>query len=152
MSKFLINVDHIPTVTLYYISANEFESKLKATWNWTSIDIEDTGYFYPKWEDWDKIFQYVQKSLPTYVPNKFDCDNFAYYVSVMVSSKFGCNTCNVVEGYVDFRDGRGFQRHKWNVFFDGGNFYQLESQKKTPPNEIADLDDPYYIPDEIIAF
>ena len=122
-------------------------------WTWKTVDLDDGYYFYPiKWADWDKIFMYVQKNLPKYQVDKFDCDNFAFYISIMVSKEFGVNTCNVVEGKVDFDDGKGWQQHKWNTFFDGSSFYQLESQKYTPPNQIADLDDPNYVPEEIIAF
>ena len=144
-------VEHKPTIKLNKISSSEYRVRLQQAWNWKEIDLDDGWYFYPRWEDWDKIFQYVLKNLPGYVPDAFDCDNFAFYVSVMVSKEFGGNTCNVVEGDADV--GRGYkERHKWNVFFDGDSFYQLESQKYTPPNQIADLDDADYIPEEIIAF
>ena len=139
-------VVHKPSIQLARISASEYRAKLEQAWGWKKIDLDDAWYFYPRWEDWDKILQYVQKNLPKYLPEQFDCDNFGFYVSVMVSKEFGANTCNVVEGYW-----KG-ARHKWNVFFDGDGFYQLESQKYMPPNEIGDLDDPDYVPDEIIAF
>lgn len=145
-------VEHKPAIKLAKISGVEYRAKLQEAWNWKNIDLDDGWYFFPEqWEDWDKMFQYVQKNLPKYVPEQFDCDNFAFYVSVMVSKEFGCNTCNVVEGDADV--GRGYkERHKWNVFYHQGAFYQLESQKYTPPDRIADLDDPDYIPDEIIGF
>ena len=146
MSKII--VEHVPSVKLYKIGYDEFHAKLVAAWDWKKIDLEDTWFFYPCWEDWDKIFQYVQRNLPKYAPDAFDCDNFAFYISIMVSKEFGCNTCNVVEGDADVGCGVKM-RHKWNVFFDGDGFYQLESQKYTPPNMIADLDDPDYVPDEI---
>jgi len=141
MSKIII--EHVPSVKLYKIGCDEFRTKLVNAWAWKKIDLEDTWYFYPLWEDWDKIFLYVQKNLPKYCSDTFDCDNFSIYVSVMVAKNFKCNTCARVEGYMSG------ERHKWNVFFDGDGFYQLESQKYTPPNTIADLDDPNYVPDEI---
>ncbi len=152
MSKFSLQspVIHMPNIRLKGISGPDYKGLLLAAWNWKNIDLDDSWYYFPEWADWDKIFQYVQKNLPKYVPDKFDCDNFAFYVSVMVAKEFGCNTCNVVEGYIDVNG--VMKRHKWNVFFDGDSFYQLESQKYTPPNMIADLDDPGYVPDEIIAF
>ena len=145
MSKFIVQppIIHLPNIKLYKISGQELQQKLIKAWDWSRIDMEDSWYFYPKWEDWDKIFKNVQKDLPKYAPDVFDCDNFAMYVSVMVAKTFACNTCARVEGNTSFG------RHKWNVFFDGDDFYQLESQRYMPPDSIAGLDDPDYIPEEI---
>jgi len=153
MSKFKIQspIEHLPKPTLVTMFGQEYHAKLMAAWNWKSVDIDDGWYYYPSWEDWGKIFLHVQKNLPKYVPDIFDCDNFGFYIAVMVSKDFGCNTCNVVEGMADV--GRGIlERHKWNVFFDGVGFYQLESQKYVPMTDISDLTNPKYIPEEIIAF
>jgi hypothetical protein len=85
-------------------------------------------------------------NLPKYVPEKFDCDNFARYISVLCALHFGVNTCGVVEGDADV--GRGFmERHKWNVFYDGEAFYQLESQKYGAVMDLSSSS--MYLPDEI---
>ena len=149
MSRFEVQVEHIPVVKLYKIDYYTMQRKLTAAWDWQRIDLEDLYFFHPAWEDWDKIFQFVQRKLPKYLPDQFDCDNFSMYVSVMVAHYFKSNVCARVEGEADFQDDKGPQRHKWNVFFDGDAFYQLESQRYTPPAMIADLSDPYYVPLEI---
>ena len=146
MSKYKVDVAHLPTIKLETIGSDDFRIKLMNSWNWVDIDLDDAWYYYPSWEYWDKVFINVMAKLPKYVPEKFDCDNFAHYVSVLCARYFGINTCGVVEGYADVGNGIP-QRHKWNVFFDGGDFYQLESQTY---GMILDLDvDSKYIPTEI---
>jgi len=139
--KPVIEIALPPSITLNCIDANSFSQLLKAQFPGAKLKMDDYWYYYPSWDDWGKILGYVQDEsrMRKYVPEKFDCDNFARYISVMCSYYFECNTCGVAEGYIDN------SRHKWNLIFDGEGLTQLESQKK---EDFYEPDDSRYIPDE----
>jgi len=141
MSKVKVQVDHLPSITTYRIDAYQMRRNLENCGiKWTYLKLDDSWYFYVSWEDWGKIFNHVQAKLPTYKSDKMDCDNFGDLIKVRVAELFGVNTCARVDGYW-----KGL-RHAWNVFYDGENFYQLESQKA---GDLRDLIDDEYKPDMI---
>ena len=146
MSKYRVGIEHIPTIQTQRISRGEMQDRLFTARRWDRVKLDDHYYFYPSWEDWDKVFLHLMRNLPKYVPDRFDCDNFADYLRIKCAEIFGINTCARVDGYADV--GRGVMEcHAWSVFFDGESFYQLESQKR---GLLMDLDDPAYSPREII--
>ena len=139
---------HKPNISLKEVSAQELRQVLEA-WSWKKLKMTDGRYFIPTlWEDWDKIFQYLFPLLPKYVSDKFDCENFAGYLRVMAAKEFGVNVMGDAEGYADVR-GIGMERHGWTVFTDGEGLYQVESQKLIG-SSIMDIDDPLYVPDELV--
>lgn len=147
MSNLRVEVEHLPTITVFKISRVELWQKLNALpIKWRYIKLDDYWYFYCSWEDWGKVFDKVQSGLPSYREDIFDCDNFANLIMSKVARLFGMNTCARVDGWADV--GHGLERHAWNIFFDGENFYQLESQKT---GALIDIDDPKYKPDELVA-
>jgi len=148
MSKFLVQppVLHIPKVKEYEISRLWMWNRLRDAWHWDSIKLDDNKFFYVCWEDWGKIFDYIMPKMPKYRTATFDCDNCADWLKVKVAEVFKINTCARVDGYADV--GRGYpERHAWSLFFDGEEFYQLESQTE---GAIYDIKDPKYVPDELI--
>jgi hypothetical protein len=152
MSTFQVQspIVHKPSIKLFEISAQQIRSIIESQpIVWRKIKLTDNNYFYVSWEDWDKVFQYLMKELPAYVPEKFDCENFAGYLRVMAAKEFGINTCGDGEGFVDFQDDRGWLRHGWTVFTEGTGLYQVESQMANGYS-IMDIDSDYYKPDEIV--
>ena len=151
MSTFKVQnpVVHLPSISLHQLTREVLETLLVKNWEWHKLKLTDNLYFVPPWEDWDKIFQYEMKSLPKYVPEKFDCEQFGGWLRIMVAKDFGVNVCGDAEGYVDFQDGKGKQRHGWTVFTEGEGLYQVESQMATGYH-IMDIDNPFYIPDELV--
>jgi len=139
MSK--IEVQHIPVVKVNKISSGDLHTKLRITFPNIPLDLEDGWYFYPSWDDWGKVLNHVQGKMRRYVPDAFDCDNFARYVSVMCAYYFEVNTCGIAEGPTYLG------QHKWNVIFDGDSFTQLESQNK---KEFFEPDDDRYTPQELL--
>jgi len=151
MSSFKLQqpIVHKPSIQLKEVTSQELRQVLE-TWTWQKLKMTDNFYFIPTlWEDWDKIFQYLFPLLPKYAPDKFDCENFAGYLRVMAAKEFGVNVVGDAEGYADFQDGKGPQRHGWTVFTDGQGLYQVESQKLIG-SSIMDIGDPLYVPDELV--
>ena len=139
---------HKPSISLKEVSSQELRHVLGA-WPWKKLKMTDSRYFIPTlWEDWDKIFQYLFPLLPKYALDKFDCENFAGYLRVMAAKEFGVNVMGDAEGWADVRS-LGMERHGWTVFTDGEGLYQVESQKLIG-NSIMDIDDPLYVPDELV--
>lgn len=151
MSKVKVDAVHVPTVKTTRISAADLHEIMSARWQWKKLKLTDHWYYVPSFEDWDTVFQHLLARIPKYVPDKFDCENFAGFLRVMACKEFGINTCGDAEGNADL--GRGYlQRHGWTVFpslEDGGHLFQLESQRKTG-YFFKDIDDPTYVPDEIV--
>ena len=145
MSKFLVQVNHIPKVREYTIDSNELSKLIHALpVKWRNVDLDDYYYYFTDWEGWAKIIEYLKPNRPRYLADKFDCDNMAKWHSIEVARLFQLNTCAEVEGWADV--GRGVpERHKWNIFFDGDVFYQIEPQSGV----IMEIDDPLYKPDDI---
>jgi len=139
---------HKPSISLKEVYRQELRPVLEA-WSWKKLKMTDSWYFIPTvWRDWDKIFQYLFPLLPKYVPDKFDCENFAGYLRVMAAKELGVNVMGDAEGWADV--GRGYkERHGWTVFTDGEGLYQVESQKLIGL-DIMDIDDPLYVPDELV--
>lgn len=130
------------------VSRPELRRFLQAEWPWKKLKLTDYWYYYPSFEDWDKVFQHLLRRLPKYVPDKFDCENYAGYLRVMAAKEFGINTCGDAEGNADL--GKGYkERHGWTVFTDMQDLYQLESQKATGYT-FMDISNSLYIPDELV--
>ena len=147
MSIFKLEAKHIPTVKEFPIIASELDKLIRALpIMWRNIDLDDGYYYFTDWEGWGKIIEYLKPNRPKYIAEKFDCDNQAKWHSVEVARLFQLNTCAEVEGWADV--GRGVpERHKWNIFFDGDSFYQLEPQT----GEIFDIESELYKPDELVV-
>ena len=112
--------------------------------SWNKVKLDDYFFYAPSWNDWKKILEYLQPRVPSYIPERRDCEFMADWFRVHVAEDFKINTMGRVDGYADM--GNGPERHAWNIFCDGGNFFQLEPQNGV----IMDIDDPSYIPDELI--
>lgn len=148
MSKFTVNVEHKPVINAeVLIPANLMDERLRALpVTWRKKKLNDYYFYCPSWDDWRKIIEYLQPKVPKYISERRDCEFMACWFYVHVCEDFEINTMAMAEGWVDFRDGKGKQRHAWNIFTDGELFYQLESQT----GEVFDIDNPDYAFDEII--
>ena len=147
MSKIVVKVEHKPVLgpeeTVY---TSVMRARLQALpIKWTRIKLTDSWFYVPGWDGWRKAIDYLLPKIPKYYADKFDCENCAGWFRHMMAGEFKINTFAEVEGYADMEDGRGPQRHGWNVFTDGFYFFQMESQNCV----IMDIDDKRYIPDEI---
>ncbi len=84
------------------------------------VYIWDSQYWAVSLEDWKRIFNDVRSSLPKYLLDRFDCEDFAMLVMARVLERYGLNTCGVATGQVPF----GY--HGYNLFVarhDNGYFY-----------------------------
>ena len=150
MSKFVVKVEHIPSLSgEVKLTADAMQAKLMMLpIKWSRIKLSDNIFYAPaKFDDWRKIFEYLQPKVPPYLIDKFDCENNAGWWQSEVARLFKMNTMADVEGWADV--GRGIkERHGWNVFYDpeSGLFFQREGQTGV----VMDVDDPLYIPDEIV--
>jgi len=150
MSKFNINVEHIPTLSgEVRLTASDIGALLRSLpIVWGSIKLKDSYFYAPaKWDDWRKIISYLQPRVPSYLVDRFDCENNAGWWQSEVARVFRMNTMGDVEGWADV--GRGYkERHGWSFFYDpsSGLFFQMEGQTGV----IMDADDPLYVPDEIV--
>ena len=95
MSKY--RVEHIKTFKEYAISSGELASKLQVV-GAASVYFWDYSYWYISLEDWGKVFQDVLLNQPTYVVEKFDCEDFAMLTTARVLEKYRLNTCGLAIG------------------------------------------------------
>lgn len=147
MSKYSINIVHKPVLgPEQVITRADMQLKLSGLpIRWDKVKLTDLYFYCPDWEGWRKAIEYLQARLPKYYESKFDCENFAGWFRHKMAEEFQINTCAEVEGFADCR-GLGMERHSWTVFTEGKFFYQMETQTGV----IMDIDDPLYVPDEIV--
>jgi len=100
-----------------------FSAIAHETFENASIKFWDRKWYTTSMEEWGKIFANVLMEMPAYISNKFDCDNYAFYTSALVSARFKLNTCGVASG----KNSEG-QAHAFNIFFSEGKFHILEPQ------------------------
>ena len=148
MSKFIINVEHKPMLgPEEVLSGTDMRARLWALpVQWKRVKLTDNWFFIPTWEGWRKAIDYLKPKVPKYYRDKFDCENTAGWFRHKMADVFGINTLAEVEGYADMQDGKGPQRHGWGLFTDTDGCYQLETQTGV----VMDIDDKWYIPDEIV--
>lgn len=150
MSKFIVRVEHIPSLSgEVCLTAKDMQIKLMALpLIWNRIKLSDYYYYAPAtWDDWRKIIEYLIPRIPPYLVDRFDCENNAGWWQSEVARNFQMNTMGDAEGWADV--GRGYkERHGWNVFYDSesGLFFQMEGQTGV----IMEMDEPLYVPDEIV--
>ena len=149
MCRFNVNVQRKPRIkSMELLSLETMKSMLKECGvTWKRIKLDDHYFYAPVWDDWRKIIEYLLPRIPKYYDDRFDCDNAADWFKVHVAEEFGQNTCARVDGFADM--GRGvMESHAWCVFRDAGGklLFQLEPQTGV----IMDIDDPLYIPNEIV--
>ena len=143
MSK--VKVEHIPTVKYEsMLTLSNMSVLIRRQLEWDRIKITDRKLYVPNFDGWVKIINYLKQRVPTYLVDKFDCENFAGWFRHEVARLWQINTMAEVEGWM--LKGSAWWRHGWNAFYDGTDFYQLESQTGV----IMDMDDPEYKPDEIV--
>ena len=148
MSKFAVKVDHVVALgSIEQVYLTTMKARIEALpLNWTRVKITDHWLYAPGWEGWRKAIDHLLPKIPKYLRDKFDCENSAGWFRHRMAEVYEINTMAEVEGWADLEDGRGPQRHGWNVFPAGLFFFQMESQTGV----VMDIDDPRYIPDEIV--
>lgn len=60
--------------------------------------IWDGNYYLPTSEEWQKILQEITATRPSYLEDRFDCENFAMWTASMVAQKYQYNSCGVCIG------------------------------------------------------
>lgn len=101
----------------------DFKKLAREAYENARIKFWDSKYYATSMEEWRKIFTNVLMEMPVYIPNKFDCENFGFYVSSLVSARFKLNSCGVASGTNTEGNPHGF-----NIFFGEGKFHILEPQ------------------------
>lgn len=107
---------------------------------WRRIAIKDHYLYMPDFDGWVAIINHLKKKVPKYLADRFDCENFAGWFRHECARLWQINSLAELEGYF-----KG-NRHGWGFFTDGEDCFQLESQT----GEIIDIEDNFYIPDEIV--
>lgn len=77
----------------------------------------DKRYKVPTLNDWKRIIQYYRRiNASTYIPDFFDCENFALVFSAMVPKQFKINSAGIAFGTVyDKSTGKKLGEHAYNV-------------------------------------
>jgi hypothetical protein len=113
---------------------------------WQRIKLDDSKYYVPDFDTWVRIINYLKPKAPKYIPERRDCEWFADWFRVKVAEEFEINSLARVDGWANLGNDGYYGRHGWNIFSDGVYWCQLEPQT----GEIVEIDDPRYIPDELI--
>ena len=118
-----------PTYEEFQIDANTLNSSIRSAISLLPPDIIynwDYWYYYVSLENWRDIIEDVFLSMPKYVTEKFDCENFALLTASTVSSKYKLNTMGIAVGEVPGGE------HGFNIFpartVAGREFFFLEPQ------------------------
>jgi len=123
MSKFKVNVEHVPSYQEYTISRAKLAEILERTYPGIEIHLWDNKFWYISHVDWGKVIKDVLKNFPEYTTDRFDCENYAMLCSAKVSQKYKLNTCGIAIGDSPI----GW--HGYNVFLSTGmELYILEPQ------------------------
>jgi len=113
-----------PRPTLHHeFQDTDFRRRARRNFPDAIIKFWDSKYYTTNMEEWGKIFANVLLEMPAYISNKYDCDNFSFHTSALVSARFKLNTCGVASGH----NANG-QAHAFNVFLAVGRFHILEPQ------------------------
>ncbi len=105
------------------------------------VYVWDNRYWCVSMEDWKRIFDDVRSNLPSYVPEKFDCEDFAVSVTARIIERYKLNTCAFVCG----QSPMGY--HGFNLFIaKEGNAFKLHVLE--PQN--GQVDPEGYIPETVI--
>ncbi len=147
MCNFNIKIEQRPVLgPEEVINAEKMAQMLRALpLEWGKLKLNDYAFYAPGWDGWKKIIDYLRPRVPSYIAERRDCEFMAAWFYVHCCEDFKVNTAAMVQGWADV--GRGYkERHAWNIFTDGQYFYQLEIMNGV----VMDIDDPLYVPDEII--
>jgi len=121
MSKFNVQVNHIPILTEYQTGIAElfteiFHLKPNHLFLW------DSTYYYVSHTDWGKVIKKVLLDMPRYTAQKFDCENFAMLTCARTAEIFKLNTMGVAIG----QSPMGY--HGFNIFKSELGLFYLEPQ------------------------
>lgn len=109
LSKFIVNINHLPTLKEYTIPREDLRSLLQDK-GAEQIFLWDSNYWYISLEDWQRIFPDVLLNKPKYVTDKLDCEDFALIATARVLEKYQLNTCGIAIGQSPFGE------HGYNLF------------------------------------
>ena len=149
MSRLAVKVEHIPVLgPEEVISLLSMKHRIEALpIKWKRIKLDDHTFYCPSFDGWRKAIDYLMPKVPKYIPERRDCEFMACWFYVHLCEDFRVNTMARVQGFAIVAGSNVMERHAWNIFTDGKYFYQLEPQTGV----LMDIDDPDYIPDEIVV-
>lgn len=93
---------------------------------YTDLGIEipfprsDNWYYYTDREGWAVLVSHLLFKSSLYVPEKFDCEDYALRAMLTCAELFGLNTCRYIYG------DSPWGRHGYNSLFYGDGFLLLE--------------------------
>jgi hypothetical protein len=109
VSKFNININHVPNYTEFIIEVNDLSAMLSGI-GISPRYLWDSLYYYVSLQDWNEIFIDTLKNMPAYTVDKFDCDNFALLTMARITEKYKLNGVGIAIGNSPY----GY--HGWNIF------------------------------------
>jgi len=121
MSKFIVKVEHLPSLNEHEVSRRELVVKLEVL-GLKSLYLWDYCYYYVSHEDWGKVFADVLLNMPEYTRDKFDCENYSMLTVARISEKYKLNSCGIAIGQSPY----GY--HGFNIFLSDAGLFYLEPQ------------------------
>jgi len=100
---------HLEPRQLSFREMSNFISNITSEQKINYVSLADSYYYTIPWATFKEILDYLKIELDKipYIGEVIDCDNLAYFVSVLISVIFKINTCGVVHGKVNIG-------HFWN--------------------------------------
>ena len=80
------------------VSAQEVYNILYAKYPNVDLQIWDSNYYLLPLSEWIEVLEDVRVGLPTYLKDKFDCENFAIVTSARVALNYLINSCGIAVG------------------------------------------------------
>ena len=84
--------------TEHRIKAQEVYDILHAKYPNVNLQIWDENYYLLPLTEWKAVLEEVRYSLPDYLKDKFDCDNYAIVTSGRVALNYMINSCGIAVG------------------------------------------------------
>jgi len=103
--KDLQEANAIADIILEVVSRKEYKVKAQEVYNilvgkYPNVDIQlwDENYYILPLTEWKPVLEEVRYSLPDYLKDKFDCENFAIVTSARVALNYMINSCGIGVG------------------------------------------------------
>lgn len=127
-----------PALTEYPLTGDQVSSLCSRTKD--HVYIWDSMYYALSMEDWQTVFKDVLPSMPKYLAEKFDCEDYAFLCMTRITERYQVNTCGVAVGMSPM----GY--HGFNVFIEKDTDFRLHILEP----QTGEIDPPGYELDTVI--